>query len=209
MKTLTTEQIETLKTMDWQDDRGEDLVYFTNTNDSYFQDITGVCVSCLRELLGDSNTITSFYWEIAYRYHKDSMIYDLHYAIWCKGDVVKDGVVQEFDTDILGLFTKTEEKTDNPIERLKKALQECENNPDVEKADIQAAIEEFDFIYDSLQRLVLDNVGVGDLPDNLIEDCAKEWIEQNPDDAYDRAIENMYDSDVRDKVIDYINENLN
>ena len=40
MKTLTEEQIETLKTMDWQDDRGEDstgaLLYFTNYS-NYFE----------------------------------------------------------------------------------------------------------------------------------------------------------------------------
>jgi hypothetical protein len=213
MKTLTTEQIETLKTMDWQDDRGEDLtgalLYFSNTNDSYFQDITGVCVSCLRELLGSSNTMESFYWEIAYRYHKKNALadafYDLHYAIWYKG-VVKDGVIQEFDTDILGLFTEEKPGTDWETllgNAIKKALAETDVDSIVEFIDNNYAD-----VSNKIRENFSENLEVDDIEEVLKDDIAKDWIEQNYDDAYDRAVNNMDSYEMKDKIIDYLQNNL-
>lgn len=210
MKTLTSEQLETLKTMDWQGDRGEDstgaLLYFTSTNDSYFQDITGVCVSCLRELLGSNNTMESFYWEIAYRFHKDSNFYDLHYAIWCKGDVVKDGVIQEFDADILGLFTKEKPETDwkNLLSNvLENALKETDVDSIVDFIDSN-----FADISNKIRENFSENLEVDDIGESLKEGIAKDWIERNSDDAYDRAVDNMSSYEVRDKIIDYLSDNL-
>lgn len=210
MKTLTTEQIETLKTMDWQDDRNEDLtgalLYFSNTNDSYFQDITGVCVSCLRELLGNNDTIETFYWEIAYRYHKDNMNYDLHFAIWCKGDVVKDGVIQEFDTDILGLFTEKKPGTgwENLLrDALKKALEETDVDSIVDFIDSN-----FPTVSDKIRENFSENLEVDDIGEVLKDDIARDWIEQNPDDAYDRAIDNMDSYEIKDRIITYLSDNL-
>lgn len=210
MKTLTTEQLETLKTMDWQDDRDEDstgaLLYFSNTNDSYFQDITGVCVSCLRELLGSNNTMESFYWEIAYRFHNDSNFYDLHYAIWCKGDVVKDGVIQEFDDDVLGLFTEKKPCTDwqNLLSNvLENALKETDVDSIVEFID-----NNFADISNKIREDLCDNLEVDDIGETLKDDIARDWIEQNPCDAYEIALDNMSSYDVRDKIIDYLSDNL-
>lgn len=211
MKTLTTEQLETLKTMDWQDDRnttlGNDLLYFSNTDDSFFQDITGVCVSCLRELLGNDNTTISFYWEIAYR-KKEGNLFDLHYAIWCKGDVVKNGVIQEFDTDILGLFTKTEEKPGTDWESLlsdalKKALEETDVDSIVDFIDSN-----FPTVSDKIRENFSENLEVDDIGEVLKDDIARDWIEQNPDDAYDRAVDNMDSYEIKDKIIDYLSDNL-
>ena len=216
MKTLTTEQIETLKTMDWQYDRyeasGVALLYFSNTDDSYFQDITDVCVSCLRELLGNNNTMESFYWEIAYRYHKDTSFYDLHYAIWCKGEVVKDGIIQEFDTDILGLFTKEEEKTDNLseeeiIKKLSAALALATDNLDIDKI-VELIDNNFADVSNRMRENFCENLEVNDIGDVLKDDIARDWIEQNPDNAYDTAVDNMSSYDVRDKIIDYLSDNL-
>ena len=211
MKTLTVGQIETLKTMDWQDDRNEDLtgglLYFSNTDDSYFQDITGVCVSCLRELLGSSNTMDSFYWEIAYRYHKNSNFYDLHYAIWCKGDVVKDGVFQVFDTDILGLFTEEKPTGTDWESLLSDALKKA-----FEETDVDSIVEFIDYNYadisNKIRENLCENLEVDDIGDCLKDDIARDWIEKNPDDAYDRAIDNMDSYEIKDKIIDYLSDNL-
>ena len=209
--TLTNEQIETLKTMDWQYDRyeasGAALLYFSNTNDSYFQDITGICVSCLRELLGCSNTMESFYWEIAYRFHKDSVDYDLHYAIWCKNDVVKDGVIQEFDTDILGLFTEQKPTSTDwkslLSDTLKKAFEETDVDSIVEFID-----NNFADVSNKIRENLCENLEVDDIGEVLKDDIAKDWIEQNPENAYKRAVENISSYDMKDKIIDYLQNNL-
>lgn len=210
MKTLTTEQIETLKTMDWQSDRyevtGNALLYFSNTNDSYFQDITGICVSCLRELLGSSNSMESFYWEIAYRFHNDTRFYDLHYAIWCKNDVVKSGVIQEFDTDVLGLFTEEKPGTDWESllsDALKKALAETDVDSVVEFID-----NNFAEVSNKIRENLCENLEVDDIGEVLKDDIAKDWIEQNPSDAFERAMRDMDSYEIKDQIIDYLQNNL-
>ena len=207
-RTLTTEQIETLKTMDWQGDRNGDLLYFTNTNDSYFQDITGVCVSCLRELLGSNNTMESFYWEIAYRFHKESDFFDLHYAIWCKGDIVKDGIIQEFDDDVLGLFTENKPDTDWQ-EALKTLLENIFKNPEADTEKIVDFIDSnFPCISDKIRENCIDNLVPSDLDDSLKEDIARDWIDDNTNDAWDKVWDSLDSYDIKDKIIEYLSDNL-
>ena len=164
-------------------------------------------MSCLRELLGNDNTTISFYWEIAYR-KKEGNLFDLHYAIWCKGDVVKNGVIQEFDTDILGLFTKTEEEPGTDWESLlsdalKKALEETDVDSIVEFIDSN-----FPTVSDKIRENFCENLEVDDIGEVLKDDIARDWIEQNPDDAYDRAVDNMDSYEIKDKIIDYLSDNL-
>ena len=202
---LTTEQLETLKSMDWQSDRGEDLLYFSNTNDSYFQNITGVCVSCLRDLLGGDNTMENFYWEIAYRFHKDTVSYDLHYAIWCKGNVVKDGVIQEFNSDVLGLFTKSEESDWRDI--LSYTLNQILQSESVR--DIVDYIDNnFPSLSDQVREDCVNNLVASDIDDSLKEDIARDWIDDNSSEAFDRAWNNMDSYEIKDKIIDYLSDNL-
>ena len=208
--TFTNEQIETLKGMDWQDDRGDNLFYFGSKNhDAFFEELTQLYIMCLRELLGNDDTMESVYWEIAYRKRNESL-FDFHYCIWAKNDVAKDGVIAEYDTDILGLFT--EEKNDDLseeeiIKKLSSALTLATDNLDIDRI-IDLIDNNFADVSNRMREIFCENLEVDDIGECLKDDIAKDWIERNPDDAYDRAVDNMGSFEIKDKIIDYLSDNL-
>lgn len=112
------------------------------------------------------------------------------------------------ENDDLGLFSSPEEQTEeNPIELLKKALILCVEK-EIGTSDITSVIEEYDYLYDAIKENVIDNLGIEDLSDSLMEDAAYEYIERCPADCYERAMDNMESYDIKDKIIDYLSDNL-
>jgi hypothetical protein len=147
----------------------------------------------------------NFYWEIAYRFHKEKALYDLHYAIWCKGDVVKDGVIQEFNSDVLSLFTKKEESDWRDV--LSYTLNQILQSESVE--DVVDYIDNnFPSLSDKIRENCINSLVASDIDDSLKEDIARDWIDDNSGEAFDRAWDNMDSYEIKDKIIGYLSDNL-
>ena len=66
----------------------------------------------------------------------------------------------------------------------------------------------FTDIASELRTQFINDMSVDDLTSNLIEDAAKEWIDQNYSVAFERAMHNMDFCELKDKVIDYLQQTL-
>ena len=213
METLTLQQIEELKKMEWVEAlNGENNNYFMALNlaDNDFVDLTGIDLNSLYDniYLPVSNRI-EYYKSSVY---KNGEKFYLQYIIFVDGVEWARGNFAMFVSDELGLFTpKTEEQEEqteeNPIELLKKALKLCADK-EVETSDVTSVIEDFDYLYDAIKENIIDNLGVEDLSDSLMKDAANEYIERNPSNCYERAMDNMASYEVKDKIIDYLSDNL-
>ena len=111
------------------------------------------------------------------------------------------------ETDDLELF-KTEEKPGTDWESL---LSNVLENA-LKETDVDSIVEFIDNNFADVSNKIRDNfcenIEVDDIGEVLKDDIAKDWIEHNPDDAYDRAVDNMDSYEMRDKIIDYLQSNL-
>ena len=112
------------------------------------------------------------------------------------------------ETDDLELFQAEEKPTGTNWESflsdaLKKALEETDVDSIVDFID-----NNFADVSNKIRENLCDNLEVDDIGETLKEDIARDWIEQNPCDAYEKALDNMSSYDVRDKIIDYLSDNL-
>lgn len=204
----------------------------TNTPKDFYKSVVEELKSCEWVKEGDNNKFIcesvpflTFYkmTAIDYRYFEEKNInfrYEIFYSKTVDNQYLWEVNFYEFNerqygdylivqSDDLGLFQNTEEQTtdEDPVELLKKALKLCAEKG-VDTANIQGVIEDYDYIYDAIKTQVLDNIGVDDLPSFLIEDAGKEWIDENAADAYDRAVNAMESYEIRDKIIEYLSDNL-
>ena len=205
MKTLTIEQVETLKNVWWEKENETsfsfipDIKTFTELTDYDVEEWTKDAQSVDLSIKYQTTNIT----ENEIPYYALRFIAKIHGIIWA------DEYFVMFKGDELGLFTPKaeEQEEEDPIELLKKALKLCEEK-EVEVPDMTSVIEDNVYIYDAIKTQVLDNIGVNDLPDYVIEDAAREWIDNNSGDAYDRAVNAMESYEIRDKIIEYLSDNL-
>lgn len=133
------------------------------------------------------------------------------------------------DTDFLELFTEKEpEKTDEQIkweqfndylsgfigenddaeiiEQIKQNLTSFWNKivEDVVENLSTDDIEENEQLYDAL----LDNIQVNNLPEYKILDIVDDYIDDNPGEVFEKAADRCDSSDVRDFIVNYLNNNL-
>lgn len=66
----------------------------------------------------------------------------------------------------------------------------------------------FSGVYDVIRDVILDNLDSNDVPDWLKEDIGKAWCEENPEDAWGIAFDCMDSSDIKDRIIEYLDANL-
>lgn len=213
MKTLTTEQIETLKKLKWDEALyGENNNYFLapNLDDADFLQLTGFDLEILYDsiYLPVSNRI-EYYKSSVY---KNGEKFFLQYTVFVDGVEWASGNFAMFEGDLLGLYTPkeepTEEQTENPIEKLRQALNDCANDVSIDTADVVAAIKEFDYLYDVIKEKTLEDVSPSELPDSLFDDVVDDYLENNPNDCFDRIKDDVDDDTIKDFVKDYINDNL-
>lgn len=221
--TLTNEQIETLKKLDWQNDIADTFFCFGHKDDDdFFEELTDKKIKCLRDLLGGDDTVNSFCWELSYRKHSETY-FDLHYAIWCKGDITKDEVIQTFDSDILGLFSAgqtTKDKTDYFSLSNSDILEDLKNNHEdlysyiiedyitnltVDKVEGESL---FDSLWNDISAKAIENAEAEDLNAALKDDVGRAWAEDNLDEIKDIYIDHADISDLRDMVCDIIHNYL-
>ena len=113
------------------------------------------------------------------------------------------------ENDDLGLFSKSEEQKEesNWSDVLYNALTQVLQSKSVE--DVVDYIDNnFPSLSDKVREDCVNNLDPSDIGDSLKEDIAREWIEENAADAYDSAIYGMDSCDIKDKIIDYLSDNL-
>ena len=203
---LNNAAIEQLKKSQWQEvEKDKKITGDFSTN--LLWEITGLNADIL------NTKIENAYYEATYtrtENGENEYAYNLCIGYLTENDAsIFSCKTDDSDTDFLELFTETEEQTEdeNPIELLKKALKLCADK-EVGTSDITSVIEDFDYLYDAIKENIIDNLGIEDLSDSLIEDAAYEYIERNPSDCYYRAMDNMESCEVKDKIIDYLSDNL-
>lgn len=208
MKTLTTQQIEELKKLNWEK---VDDFFKAPIGSDFLTELTGY------NIYEDTVTIMSpMSWQVDYYksaiYQDFSEKYYLQYRIFVGGVQWASGNFAMFDGDLLGLYTPKEEPTEEKPETdwrnllsnvLENALKETDVDSIVEFIDSN-----FPTVSDKIRENFSDNLEVDDIGEVLKDDIAKDWIEQNADDAYDRAVDNMDSYEMRDKIIDYLQNNL-
>ena len=96
--------------------------------------------------------------------------------------------------DVLGLFPTTEETVESFLN--------CSGEEFLEKLKERDRLL-YNEIETFFQKDVLDN-----LDGSQKEDIAYEYIEDNPNDSFDKVRDCLSDSDIKDFVKDYINDNL-
>ena len=66
----------------------------------------------------------------------------------------------------------------------------------------------FSGVSDVIRDRILENLDSDDVPDWLKEDIARDWCENNSEDAWEIAEDNMDSCDVKEKIIGYLERNL-
>lgn len=121
--------------------------------------------------------------------------YQLACMTYIEGTVnEKLSVSLEGDTDFMGFNTKASD--DNLENFLSKDPDEIidwinENRPE---------------LWNSIRKDILDSIDADDVSDCVTEDIAYSWIENNPESAFDRALDNMSTYDLKDRIKDAIDE---
>lgn len=210
MKTLTTEQIEKLKTRDWVASGG----YFVTRNlaEQDFLNLTGVDLE---------NLLYSIYLPISNKieYYKSSVYkngekYFLQYTIYVDGVVWASGNFAMFVDDILGLYTpKEEQKTDEKEEEEtdeEKFLDYLQGfvgeRPDGDV--IELIKNNCSSFWGNIVADVINTLTYDDLPGSLQEECGWNYVDENPAMSLDRAAEKCYEEDVKHFIVNYLNKKL-
>jgi hypothetical protein len=202
MKTLTKEQLDFLKNHAWEKD--DNLCILRDIGFESFRDITGYD---LPEL--SNSTTLPITCNIYYAPSQYFTGYCFTYNVFVDGNNFACDTFCVVPDDVMGFFTeKPAENTDqDDFNVLKNTLETI-----LEKYDTETVAEfldnNFADIPNSIREKCVENLDVDDLGECLIEDAAYKWIEDNPEDAYERAIRDMDSYDIKNKIIDYLSDNL-
>lgn len=206
---LTEEQIKGLKSYAWEKNHDTDTFFIGGISIECFTDFTGYDLAKLQDLKADN---ISMGWDLVYGKpgtdEKYPTSYYLQGIVYIDNKIFNDEKHFISDVDFLGLYTKEEEKTDTDWQNLlsnvlENALKETDVDSIVDFIDSN-----FPTISDKIRENFSENLEVDDIGDNLKDDIARDWIERNPSDAYDTAIDNMDSYEIKDKIMDYLSDNL-
>ena len=206
MKTLTIEQVETLKNVYWEKEDETsfsfipDVKTFTELTDYDIEVWTEDTQAAELSIKYQTTNIT----ENGIPYFALRFIAKIHGIIWA------DEYFVMFKGDELGLFTpKAEEQKEesNWSDVLYNALTQVLQSKSIR--DVVDYIDNnFSSLSDQIREDCVHNLDPSDIDDSLKEDIAREWIEENAADAYDSAIYGMESYDIKDKIIEYLSDNL-
>ena len=200
MKTLTLEQVGTLKNVCWEKENETsfsfipDVKTFTELTDFDVEKWTDDLQSTELSIKYQTTNIT----EYGIPYFALRFIAKIHGIIWA------DEYFVMFKGDELGLFTpKAEEQETMTLENLEAAINKF--TPEEVAKLIEGNCTD---VYDAIRDIVLDNLEVNDLPGWLQDDAGKDWVENNLDDAKEKYLENASCSDLKDLAVEIINDYL-
>lgn len=157
-----------------------DCSYFESKNIDYFYEIFYT--------KGVDNTYT---WEVNF-YEKQERMYSDYLVV---------------ENDDLGLFQAEEKPCTDWQNLLSNVLENALKETDVDSI-VEFIDNNFADVSDKIRENLCDNLEVDDIGDVLKDDIARDWIERNSSDAYDVAVDNMDSYEIKDKIMDYLSDNL-
>lgn len=202
MKTLTIEQVENLKNVCWEKENDTSFSFIPDVKT--FTELTDYNVEKWTDDV--QSTELSIKYQTTNIAENDIPYFALRFIAKIHGIIWADEFFVMFKGDELGLFSKPEEQ---------------EEQETMTPGELEAAINKFTpeevarliennctDVYDAVRDIVLDNLGVNDLPGWLQDDAGKDWVENNLDDAKEKYLENASSSDLRDLAVEIINDYL-
>lgn len=191
-KIITEEQKEILKS--WKE---HFEAYMTDKGAFYNYD-TPVFVDFCKLVEADYNTLCRLgeVYSGELTYSKEDELYIVT-CLMKKEGCIAEGLSVELESsiDFLGLYS---EKADNPLEDF--------FNDSVENVAEKLREEHAD-VYEFIEKDILGRIKDYDLDDSVKEDIADMWIEDNPNEAVEKAEDYLCSSDQKDIIIKWI-ENL-
>lgn len=206
--------------------------YEFNSQEDYYNSIVEELKSCEWVKARDSNKFLcesvpflTFYkmTAIDYRYFEEKNVNFRYEIIYTKG--VDNQYLWEVnfyeneerqyndcllvENDDLGLFSRPEEQKGESDWRdiLSYTLNQILQSESVEDV-VDYIYNNFSLISDKIREGCIENLVASDIDDSLKEDIARDWIDDNSRDAFDRAWDNMDSYEIKDKIIDYLSDNL-
>lgn len=228
---LNNAAIEQLKKSQWEDVENDRKItgdFSTNL----LWEITGLNADIL------NTKIENAYYEATYKRTENGeneYAYNLCIGYLTENhDTIFSCNTDDSDTDFLELFTEKEpEKTDEQIkwEQFNDSLagfigeNDCNEvieqikqnhtlfwNKIVEDVTDNTTVDDIknynSYLYDRIEEDVMDGLAPSTIPDYLYDDVVSDYIENNPAECMERAEEYADSSDIRDFVINYIQNNL-
>lgn len=209
---LTEEQIKGLKSYAWEKNHDTDTFFIGGISIECFTSFTGYDLEKLHDLKADN---VSMGWDLVYgkpgTNEKYPTSYYLQGIVYIDNKIFNDEKHFISDVDFLELFTEKEpEKTDEQIkweqfnDSLAGFIGENDDNEVIEQIKQNHTL-----FWNKIVEDVVENLSADDIDnDTLKDDIARDWIERNPSDAYDTAIDNMDSYEIKDKIMDYLSDNL-
>jgi hypothetical protein len=203
---LTEEQIKGLKSYAWEKNHDTDIFFIDGISIECFTDFTGYDLAKLQDLKADN---ISMGWDLVYGKpgtdEKYPTSYYLQGIVYIDNKIFNDEKHFISDVDFLGLYTKEEEKTEEQLflDTIAGFIGEHDDEHIIDLLKQNCT----DF-WNKIVCDVAENLTVTDIDDSLKDDIARDWIEQNSSDAYDTAIDNMDSYEIKDKIMDYLSDNL-
>lgn len=110
------------------------------------------------------------------------------------------------ENDDLGLFSRPEEQKDwrDILSYTLNQILQSESIRDI----VDYIDNNFPSLSDQVREDCVNNLVASDIDDSLKEDIARDWIDDNSRDAFYRAWDNLDSYEIKDKIIDYLSDNL-
>lgn len=118
------------------------------------------------------------------------------------GDMVYTKDIEFFSDDALGLFSPGEPKELDAVDNFKDALRRLLDEKSNDEV-IDILIDSDDDLWNDITNYIEEN-----MDDSEKEDVARDWIRDNAADAYEYALCDMDSYEIKDKIIDYLSDNL-
>jgi hypothetical protein len=230
---ITETMLDALKKATWEKSEGaeEKFVSHNPIDESLMQDMTGIYTDTLNTL-GYKYDWTVFYSRVGGFYNIKaelwvegvSRFYDTStFDTDTLGLFIKDA--EDVRENLINTISAFLESKGGGYGEFTKLLKDCyiglyDNIRGVEDADgltvrgqdhdeiIANLKEEHSDLWSAIREDIIDNLEGDDINDDFKESLAHEWIEDNPSDAMDYVTDNAYTGDIKNFVINWIDNNI-
>lgn len=170
--------------------------YQVGMNDTDYKELTGIDLKTLDRMYGE----TYVYGEV--RYCKCGEHFEVQYTTMLK-DSSNENLSGAFECeDFLGLFST--KQTEDIHEKLQELFENHFNEfEDFLKEKNYSRSEDLSGEYIKKETMTAD-----DVPEELKEEIAEDWIIYNSESALDKAIDNASNSDIKTAIMCYLDNNL-
>lgn len=193
--------VEELKSCEWVKARDSDKFLCESVPSLTFYKMTAIDfeyfevknINFRYEIIYTKTTDNQFSWEVNF-YENEERQYSDYLLV---------------ENDDLELFSRLEEQKEELDWR---DVLSCTLNQILLSESVEDVVDyidnNFPSISDKIRENCIENLDPSDIDDSLKEDIAGDWIDDNSSDALDRAWDNMDSYEIKDKIIDYLSDNL-